>query len=92
MCGQTLSHVPLFVDPSTTAHQAPSVRGILQARVLEQVAFSSFRGSSRPRDQTQASCVSGTGRRTLSHRATNLASPEAEDSDSGNTGTSANEF
>ena len=30
-----------------------SVHGILQARILEWVAISSSRGSSRPRDQTQ---------------------------------------
>ena len=33
-----------------------SVHGLLQARVLEWVAFSSSRGSSWPRDQTQVSC------------------------------------
>ena len=31
--------------------------GILQARILEQVAISSSRGSSRPGDQTHSSCV-----------------------------------
>ena len=35
-----------------------SVRGILQARILEQVAISSSRGSSRPRDQTRVSYTS----------------------------------
>jgi len=34
----------------------PSVRGILQARILEWVSMSSsFKGSSRPRDQTRVS-------------------------------------
>ena len=33
-----------------------SVHGILQARILEWVAISSFRGSSRPRDRTRGSC------------------------------------
>ena len=42
---------------SPTGSSAP---GILQARVLEWVAISSSRGSSRPRDLTQASCVSCT--------------------------------
>ena len=92
MCGQALSHFQLFATPETTAHQAPSVRGFSQLKTLEQAAFSSFRGSSQPRDQTQASCISSTGRQALSHWATNLASPEAEDSDSDNTGTYANEF
>ena len=44
-----------------------SVYGILQARVLEWVAISFSRGSSRPRDQTCISCV---GRRILYHWAT----------------------
>ena len=35
-----------------------SVHGILQARILEWVAMPSFRGSSRPRDQTHVSCGS----------------------------------
>ena len=37
----------------------PSVHGILQARVLEWVAISFSRGSSRPRDQTWVSCFAG---------------------------------
>ena len=36
-----------------------SVHGILQARILEQVAMPSSRGSFRPRDQTRVSCISG---------------------------------
>ena len=44
-----------------------SVHGILQARILEWVAISSFRGSSQPRDRT---CLSYTGRQILYHRAT----------------------
>ena len=36
-----------------------SVQGILQARVLECVAFPSSRGSSQPRDQTQVSRIAG---------------------------------
>jgi len=35
-----------------------SVLGILQARILDWVAISSFRGSFQPRDQTQVSCSS----------------------------------
>ena len=34
-----------------------SVHGILQARLLERVAISFSRGSSKPRDQTQVSCT-----------------------------------
>ena len=36
-----------------------SVHGILQARILEWVAISLARGSSRPRDRTQVSCIAG---------------------------------
>ena len=38
-----------------------SVHGILQARILDWVAISSSRGSSRPRDRTRVSCISCTG-------------------------------
>ena len=37
--------------------QGSSVHGILQARILEGVAISFSRGSSRPRDQTHVSCI-----------------------------------
>ena len=36
-----------------------TVHGILQARILEWVAFSFFNGSFQPKDQTQVSCISG---------------------------------
>ena len=35
------------------------VRGILQARILEWVAFPFSRGSSHPRDETQVSHIAG---------------------------------
>ena len=34
-----------------------TVQGILQARILEWVAFPFSRGSSHPRDQTGVSCI-----------------------------------
>ena len=34
-----------------------TVHGILQARILERVAFPFSRGSSQPRDWTQVSCI-----------------------------------
>ena len=34
-------------------------RGVLQARILEQVAFPFSRGSTQPRDQTGVSCIVG---------------------------------
>ena len=36
-----------------------TVHGILQARILEWVAFPSSRGSSQSRGQTQVSCLAG---------------------------------
>ena len=36
-----------------------TVHGILQARILEWVAFPFSRGSSQPRDWTQVSCIAG---------------------------------
>ena len=36
-----------------------AVHGILQARILEWVAFPFSRGSSQPRDWTQVSCIAG---------------------------------
>ena len=45
------------VSDSLRAHGL--VHGILQARVLERVAFPFSRGSSQPRDQTQVSCIAG---------------------------------
>ena len=45
---------PALCDPVNC-----TVHGILQARILELVAFPFFRGSSQPRDQTQVFCVAG---------------------------------
>ena len=36
-----------------------TVHGILQARIVEWVAFPFSKGSSQPRDQTQVSCIAG---------------------------------
>ena len=36
-----------------------TVRGILQARILEWIAFPFSGGSSQTRDQTQVSCIAG---------------------------------
>ena len=46
----------LYILPGSFAH------GIFQIRILEQVAISSSRGSSQPRDQTGVSYVSFIGR------------------------------
>ena len=53
-----VSHLvmPALCDPT---HCSSSVHGILQGRILEWVAISFSRGSSRPRDRTQVSCIEG---------------------------------
>ena len=58
-CVSLFSHVRLFGIPWTVAHQAPLSMGILQARILEWVAYPSSRGSSQPRDRTQVSHIPG---------------------------------
>ena len=52
MCCARLSGsvVPDCVTPWTVARQAPLSMGILQARILEWVAFPFSKGSSQPRD------------------------------------------
>ena len=46
-------------DPTDCSPPGSSVHGILQARILEWVAISIFKGSSRPRDWTQVFCIAG---------------------------------
>ena len=50
---------PTLCDPMDCSLPGSSVHGILQARVLEWVAISFSRGSSRPRDQTPVSRIPG---------------------------------
>ena len=47
------------LTPRTVAHQGSSMRGILQARILEWAAISFSRGSSRQRDWTWVSWIAG---------------------------------
>ena len=54
--------VRFFLTPCTAVRQPPLSLRILQARILEWVAISSSRASSRPKDRTQVSCI---GRRVL---------------------------
>ena len=49
-------------DPVDCGPAGSSVLAISQARILEWVAISSSRGPSQPRDLTQVSCISCTGR------------------------------
>ena len=46
-------------DPMDCSLLGSSIHGIFQARVLEWVAISLCRGSSRPRDRTLVSCIVG---------------------------------
>ena len=46
-------------DPKDRNPPGSSVRGVLQATILEQVALPSSRGSSWPRDRTHVSCIAG---------------------------------
>ena len=46
-------------DPMDWSLPGSCVHGILQARILEWVAISFSRGSSRPRNWTQVSCTAG---------------------------------
>ena len=62
------SPVRLFLKPMDRSPPGFSVRGILQARILEQVAISSSRESSQPRDQIHISYVSCIGRQVLYHQ------------------------
>ena len=49
----------ILCDPIYCSPAGSSVHGILQVRILECVAISFSRGSSRPRDRTQVSCIAG---------------------------------
>ena len=55
-----------------------SVHGILQARILEWVAMSSSRGSSRPRDRTQVSHTDGQILHCPSHQGRGVAQGRAK--------------
>ena len=48
---------PTLLYPMDCSPPGSSVHGISQVRILEWVAISFSRGSSRPRDQTQISCI-----------------------------------
>ena len=56
-----------FCDPMGCSPPGSSVHGILQAGILEWVAFPPSRGSSWPRDRTHISYISRIGRHILYH-------------------------
>ena len=55
----SLSRIKLYVTPMYSSPPGSSVHVILLARILEWVAIPFSRGSSWPRDETQASCIEG---------------------------------
>ena len=65
-CSVANSCLTLFITMDCSP-PGSSVHGILQARILEWVAISSSRGSSRPRDQTCVSCTCCIDRWILHH-------------------------
>ena len=65
VCAKSLQSCPTLFDPMDHSQLVSSVHGILQARILEWVAFS--RGSFQPTNQTLISYVSCIGRRVLYH-------------------------
>ena len=56
---KSLSSCPTVCNPMDCSPPGFSVRGILQARILEWIAICFSRRSSQPRDQTQVSCIAG---------------------------------
>ena len=67
---KSLSRVWLFCNPMDCSPPGSSVHGILQGRILKQVAISFPRGSSPPRARTRVSCI---GRQILYRWATREA-------------------
>ena len=56
---EVVQSCPTLCDPMNCSLPGSSVHGIFQARILEWVAISFSRGSSRPRDRTQVSHIVG---------------------------------
>ena len=54
-----LSHAQVICEPMDCSLPGSTVHGIFLARILEWVAFSSSRGSSRPKNGTPVSCITG---------------------------------
>ena len=65
LCAKLLKLCPTLCSSVDCSLPVSSVNEILQARILEWVAISSSRGSSRPRDRTWVSCVYCMGRQIL---------------------------
>ena len=67
MCAKSLQSCPTLCYTKNLRLPGSSVRGILQARILEWVAKPSSSESSQPSDWTHVSYVSWIGRRILYH-------------------------
>ena len=74
MCVSVAQQCLTFCSPMDCSFPGSSVHGILQARILNWVAVSSSRGSSRSRDQTLISFSFCTGRGIL-YQQNHLGSP-----------------
>ena len=59
VCAKSLQLCLTLCDPMDCSLPDSSVRGILQARILEWIAIPFSRESSQPRDQTLVSCIVG---------------------------------
>ena len=59
MCAKLLQQCPTLCDSMDCSLPGSSVRGILQAGILEWVAMPSSRGSSQPGDRTQVFHIAG---------------------------------
>ena len=57
--GEVAQSCPTLCDPMDCSLSGSSVHGIFQARVLEWIAISFSRGSSRPRNRTRVSRIAG---------------------------------
>ena len=65
LCVKSLQSCPTLWNPTDCILPGSSVHGILQARILEWVAISSFKGSSWSKYQIRVSYVSCIGRQML---------------------------
>ena len=59
ICVKWVTQCLPLCDPLDCSPAGSSVHGISQARILEWIAISFSRGSSRPRNQTHVSCITG---------------------------------
>ena len=59
LCAQSLQSCPTLCNPMDHSLLGSSIRGILQAKILEWIAIPFSRGSSRPRDRTWVSHMAG---------------------------------